>query len=55
MAIVKETLNLCQSLYTILQVLSVTLFEKELIYQALSSANLINREDMFSNQPNLFD
>jgi len=35
-AIVKKTLNLDQSLYTILQVLSLTLFEKEPIYQVLS-------------------
>jgi IS4 transposase len=54
-AIVKKTLNLDQSLYTILQVLSVTLFEKTPISQALSSTSYINQEDLFSNQLNLFD
>ena len=54
-AIVKKTLNLDQSLYTILQVLSVTLFEKEPIYQALSNVNYTNQEDHYSNQLNLFD
>lgn len=54
-AIVKKTLNLDQSLYTILQVLSVTLFEKEPIYQALSNVNYTNQEVCPSNQLNLFD
>jgi hypothetical protein len=36
-AIVKKTLNLDQSLYTILQILSVTLFEKTPILRALAS------------------
>jgi len=54
-AIVKKTLNLDQSLYTILQILSLSLFEKEPIYQALSSASYANQEDKLSNQLNLFD
>ena len=54
-AILKKTLNLDQSLYTILQVLSVTLFEKEPIYQALSNVNHTYQEDYPSNQLNLFD
>ena len=54
-AIVKKTLNLDQSLYTILQVMSVTLFEKEPIYQALSNVNYTKQEDYPSNQLNLFD
>jgi hypothetical protein len=54
-AIVKKTLNLEQSLYTILQVLSVTLFEKEPIYQTLSSINYTNQMDHISNQLDLFD
>ncbi|MBU4121075.1 MAG: IS4 family transposase, partial [Proteobacteria bacterium] len=54
-AIVKKTLNLDQSLYTILQILSLTLFEKEPIYQALSNAGYTNQEDQLSNQLNLFD
>lgn len=54
-AIVKKTLNLSQSLYTILQILSVTLFEKNPIYQALSNVNHTNQTDQISNQLNLFD
>ena len=54
-AIVKKTLNLDQSLYTILQILSVTIFEKEPIYQALSNLNYTNQTDCVSNQLNLFD
>jgi IS4 transposase len=54
-AIVKKTLKLDQSLYTILQVLSVTLFEKTPIFQALSNTNYINQEDHCCNQLNLFD
>lgn len=54
-AIVKKTLNLSQSLYTILQILSVTLFEKNPIYQALSNVNHTNQTDLISNQLNLFD
>ena len=54
-AIVKKTLNLSQSLYTILQILSVTLFEKEPIYRALSNVNYTNQMEHISNQLNLFD
>jgi hypothetical protein len=54
-AIVKKTLNLDRSLYTILQILSVTLFEKTPILQALSSANYKEQEVQISNQLNLFD
>ncbi len=54
-AIVKKTLNLDQSLYTILQVLSLTLFEKEPIYQVLSDIGDTNQEEHLSNQANLFD
>jgi hypothetical protein len=54
-AIVKKTLNLDQSLYTILQILSLTLFEKEPIYQALSNVSYTNQEEQLSNQLNLFD
>ena len=54
-AIVKKTLNLEQSLYTILQILSVTLFEKEPIYQTLSNINYTNQGNDISNQLNLFD
>jgi hypothetical protein len=54
-AIVKKNLKLDQSLYTILQILSVTLFEKTPIYQALSNVIYTNQEDHPSNQLNLFD
>jgi len=54
-AIVKKSLNLDQSLYTILQVLSVTLFEKIPILQALAKATYTKQEDCPSNQLNLFD
>jgi len=54
-AIVKKTLNLDQSLYTILQILSVTLFQKDPIFQALSNVSYTNQENQLSNQANLFD
>ena len=54
-AIVKKNLNLDQSLYTILQVLSATIFEKEPIYQVLSNVSYTNQEDYPSNQLNLFN
>jgi hypothetical protein len=54
-AIVKKTMNLDQSLYTILQVLSVTLFEKKPILQALSNATYTNQDNQTSNQLNLFN
>ncbi len=54
-AIVKTTLNLDQSPYTILQVLSVTLFEKKPILQALSNATYTNQDEQISNHLNLFN
>ena len=54
-AIVKKTLKLDQSLYTILQILSVTLFEKTPIFQALSNINYTNQVGHVSNQLTLFD
>jgi hypothetical protein len=54
-AIVKKRLNLDESLYTILQILSVSLFEKIPIFQALSQADYINQEAGLGNQLNLFD
>jgi IS4 transposase len=53
-AIVKKTLNLDPSLYTILQILSVTLFEKTELLQALSSNDYTNQNCSISNQLNLF-
>jgi hypothetical protein len=54
-AIVKKKLELPGSLYTLLQVLSVTLFEKMPISQALQQKNYTNQLTPDSNQLNLFD
>jgi transposase len=55
LAIVKKRLKLDQSLYTILQILSVTLFEKMPILQALSQIDYNIPEVVDRNQLNLFD
>lgn len=54
-AIVKKRLSLDPSLYTILQILSVTLFEKIPILQALSATACTTQNHDFSNQLNLFE
>ena len=54
-AIVKKRLGLPQSLYTILQVLSVTLFEKTPIYQALAQLPDLTPEGEACNHLSLFD
>jgi IS4 transposase len=54
-AIVKKDLKLSQNLYTILQVLSVTLFEKMPIFQAFSNITHTNQDYYIGNQLNLFD
>ena len=54
-AIVKKRLRLEQSLYTILQILSVTLFEKTPILQALSQIDYKTAEDYGCNQLELFN
>ena len=54
-AIVKKQLHLERSLYTIFQILSVTLFEKTPILQALSSIDYKEQGEQFQNQLNLFD
>jgi IS4 transposase len=54
-AILKKRLHLPQSLYTILQVLSVTLFEKMPIYQALAQIPDTTAEGEAYNQLLLFD
>ena len=54
-AIVKKLLKLDQSLYTILQILSVTLFEKTPILRAFSRMEYENRESGVANQLSLFD
>jgi hypothetical protein len=52
-AIVKKKLKLDLSLYTILQILSVTQFEKMPILQVLSSQNFENDDIIVDNQLNL--
>ena len=54
-AIVKKALKLDQSLYTILQVLSVSLFEKMPILQAFANTTYTNQDYHHINQLNLFD
>ena len=54
-AIVKKRLNLNLSLYTILQILSVSLFEKTPILQALTSTDYNDHENDFRRQLILFD
>ncbi|MDP8217813.1 MAG: IS4 family transposase, partial [Candidatus Theseobacter exili] len=54
-AIVKKELKLDQSLYTILQVLSVTLFEKEPNLQVLTNNDYSNPSTVPSNHLNLFE
>ena len=54
-AILKKRLGLSQSLYTILQVLSVTLFEKVPIQQALALLPATTSESEVCNQLSLFN
>lgn len=53
-AIVKKRLNLDASLYTLLQIFSITLFEKMPIQQALAGSDYIFNQGSSSNQRNLF-
>ena len=53
-AIVKKKLNLAPSLYTMLQILSVSIFEKTPLLQLLSQIKLDEKDDEFSNQLELF-
>jgi hypothetical protein len=54
-AIVKKRLDLPGSLYTLLQALSVTLFEKMPISLALQQKDYTNPQLTYSNQLILFD
>jgi hypothetical protein len=54
-AIIKKELNLSASLYQILQVLSVTIFERTPILRALQMQDNGEKSVLFSNQLNLFD
>ena len=53
-AIVKKRLNLDASLYTLLQILSVTLFEKMPLQQAFPGSNSSSDNITINNQLNLF-
>lgn len=53
-AIVKKRLNLDASLYTLLQIFSVTLFEKIPLNKGFLDTNYSSEHDMTSNQLNLF-
>ena len=54
-AIVKKRLKLEQSLYSLLQILSVTLFEKTLLSQAFSLGDAMSSDANSFNQLNLLD
>jgi IS4 transposase len=54
-AILKKRLGIEHSLYTILQILSVTAFEKTPVEQALSAAGYTSTDGDTSNQLQLFD
>lgn len=54
-AIIKKRLKIEQSLYTILQILSVSIFEKMPIYQTLTNVVHENKITVFDNQLSLFD
>jgi hypothetical protein len=54
-AIIKKRLNIKAELYTILQILSLTIFEKKQLIQLLSQAESISEDAGVANQLNLFD
>jgi hypothetical protein len=54
-AIVKKRLNLSASLYQLLQILSLTLFERDPIIQLLTRCNPINESVNHQNQLSLFN
>lgn len=54
-AIIKKELNLKMSLYTFLQILSVTSFEKIPIYQLLTEFDYTTQDNLFSKQLQLFE
>jgi hypothetical protein len=53
-AIIKTRLNLTVSLYQILQILSLTLFEKIPLDQLLNFSTPSSDDELLSNQLNLF-
>jgi hypothetical protein len=54
-AIVKKRLNISASLYEMLQILSLTMFEKTPLNSLFSMSNAARNNDEFSNQLNLFN
>ena len=54
-AIIRKRLGLDASLYQILQILSVTLFERTPISRALQASDSTDEPDDFANQLILFD
>jgi hypothetical protein len=54
-AIIKKRLNLDVSLHTLLQILSVTIFEKIELTQAVADSAIKENSTIFDNQLNLFD
>ena len=54
-AIMKKRLKIEMTLYTILQILSITLFEKKMIYQVLTDTNYRNKITSSHIQLKLFD
>jgi len=54
-AIVKKRLNISASLYEMLQILSLTMFEKTSLNTLLSTVGAEQNDTDFSNQLNLFN
>ena len=54
-AIIKKRMNLDMPLYTFLQILSLTIFEKTPLYQLLTESNYTTQERCDSNQLKLFE
>jgi transposase len=54
-AIVKKRLNISASLYEMLQILSLTMFEKTSLITLLETVGAAQNDDDFSNQLNLFN
>jgi len=54
-AIVRKELQLDASLYTLLQILSVSVFEKTQLHQAFAGVGQLQNQTDFHNQLNLFD
>jgi len=54
-AIMKKRLNISASLYEMLQILSLTMFEKTSLNTLLSTVGVEQNDTDFSNQMNLFN